>query len=164
MVGNQYSGKSTIAKYFVDHFGYELIDMKVIQNKIREKLSTEDEPFEGDIDNKEVEKDVMSFIQETTAATSKRVKFIFDGYVHQNAYQFTEFCEKIGKPQFVMNLHANEKAIHARYNLANEAEADAEIGEEALEALKQKIEAGNKDVDDLKNLYAPNAKSMRFLD
>jgi hypothetical protein len=48
--------------------------------------------------------------------------------------------------------------------LANEAEEDAEIGEEALEALKAKAEANLKEMEDMKNVYAPNVKSMKFLD
>ena len=63
-----------------------------------------------------------------------------------------------------MSLSADDKTTNARYNLANEAEADAEIGEEAAEALKQKQEADSKDIEELKNLLAPNSMSMRFLD
>jgi hypothetical protein len=61
---------------------------------------------------------------------------VFDGYAHQKAHQFLNFLEKIGKPQFVICLNSSEAVLKKRYNLANEAEEDAEIGEEALEALK----------------------------
>jgi hypothetical protein len=88
---------------------------------------------------------------------------VFDGYVHANALKFIEFLEKLGKPQFVMNLTATQAVIKKRYNLSNEAEEDAEIGEEALEAMKQKQDAGSKDTEDLMNLYAPNARTMKFI-
>jgi len=43
-------------------FGHHVIDMKAFQEKIRAKLSTEEEPFEGDIPLKDVEKEVLQFI------------------------------------------------------------------------------------------------------
>lgn len=138
--------------------------MKEIQNNIRQKLSTEDEPYEGDIDIKEVEKEVIDNIAQASAKSEGRFKFVFDGYAHQNVVLFIEFLEKFGKPQFVACTTADEKKINKRYNLANEAEEDAEIGEEALEALKAKAEANLKEMEDMKNVYAPNVKSMKFLD
>lgn len=62
-----------------------------------------------------------------------------------------------------MNLTASEAVIKRRYNVSIEAEEEAEIGEEPLEALRQKQEAGSKDTEDLMNLYAPNARTMKFV-
>jgi hypothetical protein len=106
----------------------------------------------------------MKIIVDTAACNEGRLKFIFDGFVHSNGIAFSEFCEKIGKPQFIIALKADLKTIQKRYNLANEAEEDAEIGEEPLEELKNKIGVQSKEIEDLKDVYAPNAKNMKFVD
>lgn len=72
--------------------------MKAIQEGIRQKLSTEEEPYEGEISIIEVEKEVMKFINEQKAQADGRIKFVFDGFVHQNGLAFAEFVQRIGKP------------------------------------------------------------------
>ena len=112
--------------------------MKTIQEAIRTRLSTEDEPYEGDIDMKEVENEMINQINSAKEAADGRIKFIFDGFAHSTSSAFIEFLEKLGKPQFMISLKIDDITLNKRYNLANEAEEDAEIGEEAMEALKAK--------------------------
>lgn len=94
-----------------NQFGFHIIDMKSIQDRIRQSLSTEDEPYEGEINIKDVEKEIVQFINKTKAESEGRTKFIFDSYVHQSCDAVIEFLEKLGKPQFVICLNANDKTI-----------------------------------------------------
>jgi hypothetical protein len=43
-------------------FGYHVIEMKAISDKIRARLSTEEEPYEGEIKVAEVEKEIIAFV------------------------------------------------------------------------------------------------------
>lgn len=111
--------------------------MKAFSEKIRARLSTEDEPFEGDVPVKDVEADVMSFITETKAAASGRCKFVFDGFIHSSAEKFINFTTCLGLPKFFMKLTASEKTLSARWCAKNETD---EIGEEQKEAMVKECE------------------------
>lgn len=49
VVGNWYTGKTTVTKMMADNFGYEVVDMKAIAAQIKSTMGTEDEPFEGEV-------------------------------------------------------------------------------------------------------------------
>ncbi len=55
--------------------------MKLISEKVKSKLGTEEEPFEGEVPVKEVEKEIKKLIDE---GSKSKVKFIFDGYSHKS--------------------------------------------------------------------------------
>jgi hypothetical protein len=90
VVGRPYSGKSTVCEYMASNFGWKVIDMKAIADKIRPTLGTEDEPFEGEIPMPEIEKDIRRFIEENRRSHD-RVKFVFDGYTHKTVAEFMTF-------------------------------------------------------------------------
>lgn len=48
IMGRQYSGKSTLAKYMSQNLDYTLVDMKAMAEEVKKSLGTEEEPFEGD--------------------------------------------------------------------------------------------------------------------
>jgi len=117
MVGKSLSGKSALAKVMADTHGYSVIDMKAITEKIKESKGTEEGPFEGEIPIKEVEDNVMNAVK-----SGKNQKFVFDDYTHTNEEDFIAFLEKIGVPDFVLFLTAEESAIKERYCKKNEME------------------------------------------
>jgi len=49
LVGRSMSGKTELGSYLKNNFDYRVIDMKVVSDKIKTKLGTEDEPFEGEV-------------------------------------------------------------------------------------------------------------------
>lgn len=49
VVGNWYTGKTTVTKMMADNFGYEVVDMKAIAAQIKSTMGTEDEPYEGEV-------------------------------------------------------------------------------------------------------------------
>lgn len=146
IVGDICTGKSTVAKMLNTENGYVVIDMKAIQDKIRAALSTEDEPYEGEITIADVERRVKKFIQDTKEKVGGRVRFIFDGYLHSTPQEFVTFALKLGVPKFIITLTAPSKVIRERWCKINETD---EVGEEKEEELKASAEADIKRRDDL---------------
>jgi len=64
--------------------------MKQISEKVKSKLGTEEEPFEGEVPIKEVEKEIKKLIDE---GSKSKVKYIFDGYSHKNHSEFIDFIK-----------------------------------------------------------------------
>ena len=67
--------------------GFKVIDMKAIAAKVKGTLGTEEEPFEGEVPIKEVEKAIATLINQNKA-TSQRVKYVFDGFTHKDVASF----------------------------------------------------------------------------
>jgi len=62
--------------------------MKDIQENIRQRLSTEEEPYEGEVPIGDIEKDIIEIIETTKAKSDSRIIFIFDGYIHSSGEEF----------------------------------------------------------------------------
>lgn len=140
VVGNQHTGKTTVAKAMAEHFGYEIVDMKAISEKLKASMGTEEEPFEGEVPAADVEEAVVKFIRERSSG-GKKVRFIFDGFAQKGATagnDFIDFTSQFGVPRFLINLVASEATIKARYCQAKELD---DVPEEALEELKAAEEA-----------------------
>ena len=146
IVGDVCTGKSTVAKMLNEEHQFVIIDMKAIQEKIRAALSTEDEPYEGEITIADVERRVKKFVKDTTENSPGKVRFIFDGYMHATPQEFVAFALKLGVPKFTITLTAPSKVIRERWCKANEAD---EVGEEKEEELKASAEADIKKRDDM---------------
>mmetsp|Transcript_7196 Transcript_7196/g.12136 ORF Transcript_7196/g.12136 Transcript_7196/m.12136 type:complete len:360 (-) Transcript_7196:1013-2092(-) len=131
VLGRPLAGKTTLAKNLCDTMNMVLLDMKQITEKVRASLGNEEEPFEGEVPIQDVEKDALRVIEEHKA-TSTRPKFVFDGFTHKNAEEFLAFCSKLGVPDFLLCLKAEEKTIKQRYCQKNEVD---EVGEEQAEEL-----------------------------
>ena len=101
VAGKPNSGKTTIANHIAQKFKYQLIDMKVVQEEIRKSLSTEEEPYEGEIKIQDVEKKIVQMINDGKAS---KTKYIFDGYIHSTAEQFNKFIEQFDAPNIVVSL------------------------------------------------------------
>jgi hypothetical protein len=46
--------------------GYELIDMKAVEDKIKESLGNPEEPFEGTVPIKDIEKKIVEMMKDDT--------------------------------------------------------------------------------------------------
>jgi hypothetical protein len=79
VVGRSLSGKTTLSLYMASKLGYNVIDMKAVTEKVKGKLGTEDEPFEGEVPIAAVEKEVEAMIHSIKEA-QPQAKFIFDGF------------------------------------------------------------------------------------
>jgi adenylate kinase family enzyme len=82
VVGRSLSGKTTLSQYMASKLGYTVIDMKAVSDKVKGKLRTEDEPFEGEVPIAAVEKEIEAMINSMKAA-QPQAKFIFDGFTHK---------------------------------------------------------------------------------
>ena len=80
VIGRALSGKSFVCSKMSQDLGYKPIDMKAMEEGVKKRLGTDEEPFEGDVPIGEVEKDVLALIQ-----SCNKVKFVFDGFLHKTA-------------------------------------------------------------------------------
>lgn len=69
-----------------------MIDMKNLTEKVKEKLGTAEEPFEGAVPNAKVEEEVIAMIEASKGA-AKKSKFVFDSYIHEKDENFVKFIE-----------------------------------------------------------------------
>ena len=91
--------------------------MKLISEKVKSKLGTEEEPFEG-------EKEIKKIIDD---GSKSKVKFIFDGYSHKSHKEFIDFTKQFGVPEFLISMGAPFQTIKERLCRKNEVD---DIGEE----------------------------------
>jgi len=82
-LGLSFSGKTEISKILKTNLDFTVVDMKAIHDKIKStKMNEDGEPDpEAEVPVGEVEAAVVKVI--TGPTTKKRVKFIFDGYIHE---------------------------------------------------------------------------------
>ena len=100
----------------------------------------------------DVENRVIENIREVQRnANGRRCHFVFDGFLHQDALQFIEFTERVGKPQFVITLNADKNTIENRYKIAKELD---EIDEDTAATLQASAELNQKNVENIKTVYA----------
>jgi hypothetical protein len=90
IVGDWFTGKTTLSTWLHESNGFHVVDMKAISEKIKASLGTEDEPFEGQVPLGDVEKQVVNFITSTRSG-SPRSKFVFDGFLHATPDAFLKF-------------------------------------------------------------------------
>ena len=119
IVGKSNSGKTTVAKQLSSMFASTILDMKVIADKCKAKMGTEEEPFEGEVPIAKVEEEITSMIE---GSKGTGAKFLFDNYTHATDEDFIKFTSKFGSPSMVVFLTADEKFIKERWMKKNEAE------------------------------------------
>ena len=95
---------------------------------MKDKKGTEEGPFEGEIPLEEVEEEVLSTIK-----NGKGKKFVLDDYIHPKEEQFISFTEKLGVPDFILFISADEQAIKDRWLKKNESE---EVPEDEIANMK----------------------------
>jgi shikimate kinase len=110
VLGNWYSGKSTVCKVMGEDLGYKVIDMKAISAQIKASLGTEEEPFEGEVPLADVEKYVVNHIKKEMNS-GNRVRFVFDGFGQKTSEEFIAFTKQFGAPNFIVHLITKEDTI-----------------------------------------------------
>lgn len=73
--------------------------MKAVADEIKSSLSTEEEPFEGEVSIKDIEKRILDKMEKNKG---KKVKYLFDGYTHPKGEQFSKFIEQFDSPDVVI--------------------------------------------------------------
>ena len=149
VLGNWYTGKSSVAKAMAQHFGYQVIDMKATAVTIKASLGTEEEPFEGEVPLSDVEKAVVKHVGEQVASGT-RVKFVFDGFTHKDSAAFIAFTKQFGTPNFIIHLEATDASIKQRYCTEKELDAVPEVEEGGENEFKTNEDAAQKIKDDMK--------------
>lgn len=142
VIGQSQSGKSTLSAVLKAQLEYQVIDMKAIADKIRAGMTNEEgEPVEPDTEVPiiEVEKAIMAMIAEGRSST-KRVKYVFDGWIHADVDKFNAFVQPLGIPTFLLCLETSKKYLKERYCKKNELD---EFPAEQEEALDQQTAAAS---------------------
>lgn len=120
LLGQAFSGKSTLAQTMKAEMDFKIIDMKAISEVVREGMKNEDgEPFEGDVPVSSVEAEVKTFIEKEQSKPGKS-KFLFDGFIHKTPEESITFLEQFGMPTFILKLKTSEKFLKERFCKKNE--------------------------------------------
>ena len=113
--GQTNAGKTTLATTMKNSLDFQVIDMKVLAEKIKASMVDEDgNPFEGEIPVETVEKEVVKIIS-ASKGSAERKKFVFDGFLHKDAASIIQFLDQFGFPTFWTNLTASEKSLKDRF-------------------------------------------------
>ena len=158
LLGAACPGKPVLAATMKTDMSYQVIDMKAISEGVRASLSTEDEPFEGDVPVDSVEKEAAAFITKTQAASTK-AKFLFDGFIHKDPADFLKFLDQFGMPSFVLTLNTSEKVWKESIQAGGE-----EATEEQVEAFKEQQESDAKAKAALEEAFAAHADRCSMLE
>lgn len=101
--------------------------MKALEEVVKKRLGSDEEPFEGEVPVPEVEKEIFS-IFDKDMKSGKKYHYVFDGYSHKNVDNFVEFVNRIGTPIYIIESFINDnRTILDRFKKRNEVE---EISEE----------------------------------
>lgn len=142
VIGQANTGKTTLSAVLKAQLDYQVIDMKAIADKIRAGMTNEEgEPVEADTEVPivEVEKAIMAMIGEGRSST-KRMKYIFDGWTHADVDKFNAFVQPLGVPAFLLCLETSKKYLKDRYCKKNELD---EFPAEQEEVLDQQTAAAS---------------------
>lgn len=141
VTGRSLSGKSTIAGIVAQLNHGKIIDMAKIAEKCKDRLGTEDEPFEGDVPLEEVEKDVVDLIN-GDKKRGEHFMYIIDGYMHDSADKFLSWFEShFGVPSFHLFCTVDKAMIEARFKERNDMDKSADLEDDHKDELDQKAKA-----------------------
>lgn len=151
VTGRSLSGKSTIAEIVAKLAHGKIIDMVKMSEKTKDRLGTEDEPFEGDVPLEEVEKDVIDLIQNDKKQNPRnKIMYIIDGYMHASADAFLKwFEEHFGMPSFHLFCTVDKAMIEARFKERNEMDKSADLEDDHKEELDEKAKKAIKERNDI---------------
>lgn len=131
VMGRGLAGKTTISKHLATKLGFEIISQPQIEEDVKKKLSTEEEPVEV-APIAEVKKAILDKIRNDKAAKGK-VTFVFDGWTFAQLSDFTDLIDQIGPPDHIIRVAVDEPSIIKRHKAKNE---DADPSEEQVEEIK----------------------------
>ena len=164
VLGQPNSGKTTLAGVLKAQLDYQVIDMKAIADKIRAGMTNEEgEAVEADteVPIAEVEKAILAMLDKGKEST-KRMKYVFDGYTHADVDSFHSFVEPLGVPTFLLCLQTSKQFVKDRHCKKNELD---EFPAEQEEALDQQAEAAAQATEALRAHFAsagPRCETIHF--
>jgi adenylate kinase family enzyme len=132
ILGRSLSGKSTVCKMLKEHVGYHIFEMKQVEEELKKKLGTEEEPID-EVPYVEIEKEIIRTVMENKKNGLNK-KYVFDGYSSKSAEHFNELLQELGPPDFFVRCGSDLSIIKQRYKLKNETD---EVGEDAEDEMKQ---------------------------
>lgn len=123
-----YANKSAVADEMASMTLSKVINMNAVSEGVRKRLSTEEEPFEGDVPMAEVEADICAMIK-----GDAKCAYLFDGFNHKTPKEFLEWaCGAFGNPSYWLPVTCDKAAADDGWKKANDAE---DVAEEAAEEI-----------------------------
>lgn len=130
VVGPSASGKTTLARYIAQRYGYTLVEWEPTIAALKEKLGQPGEPLE------DVPLPRIVDYYTRTFAPVLRDKFVFDGFppgCDTKAQQ--ELFLGIGQPAWLLSTQIGKDQLWKRFKLKNEMDAAAELTPEDDEKI-----------------------------
>ena len=152
VIGRPCSGKTELSKQIAKDMGYQVVDMKAINEECKNRINAEreakgEDPLEGEPPASEMEGVVAKMLAD------KSKKFVFDGFKHENVKDFIDWLNQFGGPSFVLALTADEAAIAPRW--VSKYNEDAELDDEKKEAVKEEAKVAEGVLEAVKSAYEP---------
>ena len=154
--GMPQTGKTTLAKYFKENFGFELLDFKELIEKIKKtKIDPENPDAEVEINFPDLVKGLKDYLN--TTPLNKRI--IVDNFFIQNSpdpflidtyEKAVEIINTIGKFRNLYIIDIDEKTLIDRYK-AKEGITE-EITEDQKAAFNETLDKPKKLLEDIKKL------------
>ena len=145
--GEALSGKTQIANMIAKTTKGKVINMVKVAEEIVPTLETEDGPFEGRVPDEKVEERVRQMVDDDLASGMKHF-YLFDGFHHETVEKTLDFLSgSFGTPSALITTACDAKEIESRYKKDKEMEAEAELGEDDVNELKDRAAAAVKDAE-----------------
>ena len=160
VTGHKYQGADMIKDELKKIMDIKTINMKAIEEDIKKGKGTEEEPFEGDIELKEVEENVCAMVKADKNAGAKPT-YLFDNWLHKSMGEFIAFANaQFGLPTFAIQVTCDKKVTEDRWKKMNEAD---EIGEEAAQELDDENKKADKCNNEVQAAYQACKDKVRLI-
>jgi len=106
-----------MAKILEKSMDFTIIDMKTYEAEVKKDLSTEEEPFEGEVPLAKVEAKIEKAIRDNRDFGKK---YAFDGYLHKDSKSLIAFLDRFGMAEFIFQVCAPEDRMKERFAKRND--------------------------------------------
>ena len=162
--GMPQTGKSSLAKYFKENFGFELLDFKELTEKVKKtKVDPENPEAEVEINFQDLVKGLKDYLNNTPLNKRIIVDNIFiqnspDPFLIDTYEKALEIIKTIGSFRNLYLIDIDEKTLIDRYKLKEGI--TEEITEDQKAAFNETIDKPKKLLKDIKNIsnYTINLK------
>jgi shikimate kinase len=87
VLGKPLAGKTIISNLLAKHLEFKIVDVKAVEEIVKKKLGTEDEPFDGTPPIDKIENEIIA-IFEKDRSQGKKFHYLFDSHSHPNIESF----------------------------------------------------------------------------
>jgi len=130
--GQQLTGKTTVAKMLKDNLGFEVFDFKKIDEDLKKKLGSEDEPLET-VPTAEFQKYVFEILEENKKRGLRKT-WVLDSFVTKEADDVIALFEMLDPPSAVITCFCSDEQIENRFKAQEDA---PEVTEEVKEQFAE---------------------------